>query len=378
MPFPLPSPEDLTRQQEAFMELSLRRFAEAKDLTVSPEAVSRAVRSPHGMISAIVRSQAQLLYGAHLHLRWWGDQYFPDTAEIENLLRHSGFWGINQRPATKAIGRVTFTGTPGTAIPVDLELRSPIGALYLTTQAAAIPAGGAVIVDVRAVEAGAAGNAAAGAKLALVSPLVGLVEQTAIVDADGVAGGAAEETLDDLLGRLLKRIQEPPHGGADFDYPVWVQNAFAASHVRTLPNWVGLGSVGVCVAMGTKAAPRVPTPAEQEAILDHLGRMNTDTPGVRPVTADVVVVPAVLLDVPMTIRLTPDEIAVRQAVTAAAKAFFAREATIGGKLPRSRLSEAISSARGEYAHDLIAPAANVAPTDTQLPVPGAITWAAPE
>jgi len=375
MPFPLPTPEDLTRQQEGLMELSLRQYAEAKGLTVSPEAISRAVRSPQGMVSAIIRSQVQLLYTGHLHLRWWGDQYFPDTAELDNLVRHADIWGVFQRPATKAIGRVTFTGDPGLPIPKDVELRSSTGVLFVTTAPATIPAEGAVLVDVSAMEAGPSGNVEGGARLALVSPLLGLSEQGAIIDADGIAGGASEETPGDLLERLLQRIRQPPHGGAFFDYPVWVQNAFAVSHVRTLPNWIGAGSVGVCVAMGTKDAPRVPTTAELDAILDYLGRMNDpDHQGVRPVTAEVVMVPVELLPVPLEIRLSPDEFAVRQAVDTAVRAFFAKEATIGERMPLSRLSEAISAARGEYSHELIQPSASVMPSLSQLPVPGAITW----
>ncbi|NIX75379.1 baseplate J/gp47 family protein [Microvirga terricola] len=377
MPFPLPSIDDLVRQQEAFMEFSLRRFAEAKGLNVSPEAIARAVRSPVGMVSAIVRGQAQSLYTCHQHLRWWGDQYMPDTAEIEQLIRHSGIWGIFRRPATKAIGKVVFEGSPGTAIPVDLELRSASGVLYRTTTLGAIPAGGSATVNISASDAGVAGNLAGGSILTLVSPLVGLSQQRGIVDAEGLAGGAEEEDLNSLLDRLLKRIREPAHGGAFFDYPNWIFNAFAASHVRTLPNWVGKGTVGVCIAMGTKAEPRVPTSTELDAMLDYLGRVNSQTQGVRPVTAEVVMVPAELLPVPMQVRLTPDEIAIRNAVTSAQKAFFARDAAIGEKLYLSRLSEAISAAQGEYAHDLLDPVANVVPTPRQLPVPGSVTWAGP-
>lgn len=375
MPFPLPTPEELTRRQEAEFEAALRRYADAKGLTVSPEAIARAVRSPHGLISAFARVNAQALYEAHLHLRWWGDQYMPDTAEIENLERHCDIWGIVRRPATKAIGKVTFEGANGTVIPLGLELIAPSGALFETTETGPIAAG-VKLVTVRALEAGSGGNVAAAERLTLVSPLGGLSRQDALVDADGLAGGAAIETDTSLLERLLERIQDPPHGGAAFDYPVWVKNAFAAAHVKTLPNWVGRGTVGVAVAMGTKAAPRAPTPAEITAIGDYLGTLNSQT-GVRPVTAEVLVLAAAITPIALTIAIDPDEVRVRTAITEAHAAFYVRDAAIGGVIFRSRLSEALSSAAGEYRHELIAPAANVVSTALQLPTPGAITWAAP-
>lgn len=99
MPFPLPTPEQLTRQQEAFLEAEVRRVRP----TASPQAIARAVRSPHGLLAVIARCQAMALYGAHLHLRWWGDQYLPDTADEELLGRHADIWGISlERGAERA------------------------------------------------------------------------------------------------------------------------------------------------------------------------------------------------------------------------------------------------------------------------------------
>lgn len=357
------------------METALRRYADAQGLTVSPDAIARAVRSPHGLISAILRNNALMLYEAHMHLRWWGDQYMPDTAELEQLVRHGSIWGIVRRAATKAVGKVTFEGADGTAIPIGLELRAPAGALIETTEAAAL-AGGTAVVAVRALEAGDGGNVAAGERLALVSPLAGLTRQDALVDADGVVGGAAIESDAALLERVLERIQDPPHGGAAFDYPVWVKNVFAAAHVKTLPNWVGRGTVGVAVAMGTREAPRAPTPAEIDDILAYLGTLNSQT-GQRPVTADVLVLAAQLRPVPLSLTIEPDEARVRSAIETAHAAFYVRDAAIGGTVFRSRLSEAISSAAGEYRHELIAPAANVVCAALELPTPGAITWVAP-
>jgi uncharacterized phage protein gp47/JayE len=148
----------------------------------------------------------------------------------------------------------------------------------------------------------------------------------------------------------------------------WARAASAeVAHVAVRPLWLGAGTVGVVAAM---AGPRVPTAPEIALIAAAIEAE-------RPVTAAVIVLPAVLLPVALQIRVSPDTTATRAAITGALDALFAREAAIGMRLPRSRISEAISSAAGEYSHDLVAPAADVVPGPTELPVRGAITWLAP-
>lgn len=365
MPFPLPTPAELTRRMEARLEAAIR----AARPDASPAAVARAVRSPRGMLAILARVTAMELYEAHVHLRWWGDQYFPDTAESEQLARHASIWGIIRRPATFALGRATVAGAPGTIVPAGLQLQGA-GALYEVQSAVTVGGTGAAVLDVQATVAGPDGNAASGMPLSPITLVPGLDPQQAVVDGEGITGGTAIETDGSLRTRLLAEIRAPAHGGARFDYPRWVQNQYAAAQVRCEPNWVGLGTVGVIVAMGTAAAPRVPTSAE-------LAAMAATLEDLRPVTAEVVLVPVVLLPVAHTIVVDPYEVAVTQAVEAAVRTFFAREAVIGEPLYRSRLSEAISAAAGEYRHELTTPAANVLPTPTQLPVPGTVTLHAP-
>lgn len=365
MPFPLPTPQELARRQEARLEAAIQ----AARPDASPQAIARAVRSPRGVLAAIARVQAEALYGLHLHLRWWGDQYFPDTAEAEFLDRHGDIWGIHRRAATRAVGMAQFLGEEGTTISAGFKLRSPTGVILATTEAGTVPLSGSMVLPVKAAGAGPEGNLDPETGLAMVSPIGGI--EAIALDAEGMAGGAAAETDAGLLARLLERIQEPPHGGAAFDYPVWVQNLFPAARVRTLPGWLGPGTVGVAIAMGTRLEPRAPLSAELAEIAAHL---ETE----RPVTvADLAVLPVEIVPVDLTILVQPDELRVRGAVEAAVKTFFAREARIGEPLWQSRLSEAISAASGEYRHDLVAPAGNLEFDPRQLPVPGNFFWSQP-
>jgi uncharacterized phage protein gp47/JayE len=368
MPFPLPSPAELTRQMEASMEASLR----AARPDASPAAIARAVRSPRGITAALIRATVLTVYSCHLHLRWWGDQYFPDTAEVEQLERHASIWGVARRAATKAIGRAEVAGAPGTIVPAGTRLQGAGTVVYEVVDPETLGSDGSAVLDIRATEAGTSGNAPAAFVLTVLESdaVPGLTTQAATVDDSGIVGGAPIETTASLLARLLAEIREPAHGGARFDYPRWIQNEFAASQVVCLPNWVGLGTVGVAVAMGTAAAPRPPTEAELAAMQAH-------TVSQRPVTADVYVLPCQLVAQPLTIGLDPLEARVKLAVQAAASAFFARESVIGETLYRSRLSEALSAAAGEYRHELAVPAGNMTPPPLGLLVPGAINWLDP-
>jgi uncharacterized phage protein gp47/JayE len=372
MPFALPSPEEITRSLEAVAEAALARARPEVD----PVAIARAVRSEKGVIAILLRATALSLYNNHLHLRWLGDQLLPDTAEAEYLDRHASVWGIWRRPATRAVGRAVFSGLPGVVIPLGLTLRSPEGALLAVDIAGStVSAGGTVSVPVRAVAGGAAANASAGAVLPVVDTLPGLTPQAAVADTDGIAGGTDIEDDASLLARLLARIRQAPHGGAAFDYVAWIQNRFAAAKVSVRPGWVGRGTVGVIVAMGSAEAPRAPTAPEMAEMLAYLGPLNSAA-GVRPVTAEVVIVPVTLAPLAIEMATAPDNLSTRAAIEAAIRLFLATEATIGEPVPFSRLSEAASAARGEFKHRFIAPVADVAAAPTALPTFGSITWAA--
>src|SRR3546814_20520723 len=93
------------------------------------------------------------------------------------------------------------------------------------------------------------------------------------------------------------------------------------------------------------------TEDEIEAIQAYLGPQSSAL-GVKPVTARVIVVPAVLEAIPISVRLRPDTAATRLAVTEAFIRFIAslgdvaeegNDSPIGALIARIRVSESISS-----------------------------------
>lgn len=336
----------------------------AERLAASYEAAfpGATPRDPNTVLGVLSRVPALELFAAHLYLRALADELMPDTAEAW-LPRHGDVWGVPRIAAAKAVGSVVFAGTAGLALPSGIAL----GEQWVTTAAAVLDSGGAATVPVSATVTGTGGNVAAGTVLQLVSPIAGLGVQAATVATGGIAGGAAEEAAEAWRARILARIRDPGHGGSAGDYRRWALAA-GAGYVGVYGDWIGAGSVGVVVAMAEATGPRVPTSAE-------LARIAAAIEAERPVTAQVLVLPAVLRAVPITLQVSPDTLAVRAAVLAAIAAHFVDDMGVGTALYRSRLSEAISSASGEYAHRLVAPAADEPAAATEILIPGSITWA---
>lgn len=354
--------------------LAIRPYAD-------PIKLSMAVRGAQGVFSQIIRAVAAEIRELHDHLAWWARQYMPDSADDEAMIRrHANIWGADGRGALTAVGSVLIEGAPGTVLPAGILLTASSGLQYETTVPAVIAGGGSVIVPAIASNAGVRGNLAAGIQLSLTGGPAG-VSRASVSSA--FEGGADEMTPDELKAAYMRRIRQPPHGGAGSDYLPWVQAVADALAVKVLPDWIGRGSVGVVVVMkDSDGTARSPTAEELGRIQAHLGHPSSAT-GVKPVTARVIVLAGELTEVPLTVRLRPDAAVTRAAVTAAFRRFILtigddddnqNESPIGAVIEPSRISEALSAAEGEYAHDLIDPPARYTLGPLQYPVPGSITW----
>jgi uncharacterized phage protein gp47/JayE len=343
MPWPIPTPEDLTSRLAGGMEAAI------------PGLSARSGNSLAGILAGV---QALGLQDVWLYLAFVAAEMFPTTAA--DVARHGGIWGVPQRLASAAVGQVLLAGVAGVAVPAGTSLSGPGGAVYLTQAAITLAGGGLDLVAVTAVVAGTGGNLAAGATLVPTVPVAGL---TGASVATGGLVGTADETLESWRARILTRIQIGPDYGQAGSYARAARGAGAA-YAAERPAWLGAGTVGVVVAM---AGPAVPNTAQLAAVQSALDAM-------RPICAGLTAVAASLLPVAVTVQLVPDTAATRAAVQTALVAFFQTEAAIGGTLYRSRLEEAISSASGEYAHGLTLPAGDVTLTAAQMATLGAVSF----
>ena len=351
MPFNKPELTDLIEAAESDIEARL------------PGADARLRRSNLNVLARVLAGAGHGLYD---FIDFAKDQVLVDSAEAEMLDRHGAVWGIVRTAATFAGGTVQLTGADGKIVPAGTLMQRPDGVDY-TTDAEVTLLAGAASVAVTASKAGLAGNAAAGASLALVSPIAG-VDSSVTVSAGGLTGGADEEDDSSLRTRILDRIQAPPHGGADFDYVKWALAVAGVTRAWVYSRELGLGTVTVRFMMDETYADGLPLAADVAAVQAAL---DAD----RPVTADLTVVAPVAKVLNLTISgLAPSTQAVKDAIEAEVRDLIRREASPGATLLLSHIREAVSIAAGEHDHALVSPAADVAHAVGEIAVFGVITW----
>lgn len=317
-------------------------------------------RADAEVYARVMGGAAHGLYG---FIDWLSNQIIYDTAELEYLERWCSIWDITRKPAASATGVVTFTVQAGSVIPAGTLLQALDGVQYQTTADATITAP-AASAPVSAVEAAAAGNRDAGQSLSLVSPVVGV--QTSAT-AGALSGGADVELDDALRARLLDRIQQPPQGGASYDYITWALEVPGVTRAWVYPGELGAGTVTVRFARDLDASP-IPDAGEVAAVQAYINTL-------KPVTAQVTVVAPV--DVPLNFQiqgLVPSTAPVQTAVLAELQDLLLREAVPGGTILLSHIRAAISAAAGETDYVLVSPAASVTNTTGNMSTMGSVTW----
>jgi uncharacterized phage protein gp47/JayE len=216
---------------------------------------------------------------------------FADTTEGEWLDKRVAEMGLTRKPAVKATGQVTFTGTDGTVIPAGTRLVTG-GAepIYFVTTADATITGGTATVNSEAEEGGTKGNVAAGEITALaLGNLFGVVSVTNSAPFDG---GADEESDEALLARYLDRVRKPATSGNANQYRQWALEIAGVGDAKVYPVWNGPGTVKVVLLDADKTAPA-------QSVIDDVTEY---IESVRPIGATVTVVGAT--EVPINISAT--------------------------------------------------------------------------
>lgn len=302
------------------------------------------------------------VHGLYGYLDWIAAQVIYDTADAEILARWADIWGIGRLPAAAATGSVSFTAEAGAVIAAGTLLQALDGQQYATTADATgtVPT---LTAPVQALAAGAAGNRTAGQSVTLVSPVAG-VQATAT--AGELSGGADAEDDAALRARLLTRIQQPPHGGAAFDYVAWALEVPGVTRAWCYAQELGIGTVTVRFMRDDDTGP-IPDAGEVAAVQAHLAAL-------RPVTAQVTVAAPIADPLAFTIAPTPSTAAVRAAIEAELADLLLREAEPGGTILLSHIRAAISAAAGENNYVMSTPAADVTHATGHIATLGTITW----
>ena len=318
-------------------------------------------RSVLGGLSRVLAGASHML---HAHISWASNQILPDTSEAEILARQASIYNLTRKASAFASGTADFTFTQASQLPAGTKVRRSDGVEFEVIAGISPVAAGTYSASIRAVASGDSGNTAVGVQLLMISPVAYVNQSASTVS---LAGGADEETDERLRARLLKRIQEPPHGGSSQDYVAWALEIPKVTRAWAFPSYTGIGTVGITFTLDEEPGGPIPDGAKVQEVQAFIDL-------VRPVTAAPTVFAPTPIAMDPVITLTPNTPAVQAAVEAAIADLHRREAIPGGTLLLSHIREAISSAAGETDHVLVSPVADVVVNNGELSVPGVITW----
>ena len=296
------------------------------------------------------------------YLDWQAKQYLPDTAERQFLDRWGNIFLVNadgsrgRKLATFAAGTALLTATAPTVLPAGSMFLA--GTVAYQTTAAVTLGVGVNTVPLRALDAGALGNLAAGSALSMAVAVVG-VSGSAGIAVGSMTGGADEESDDELRARVLARIRQPPMGGAAYDYVAWALQVAGVTRAWCSPLEMGMGTVTVRFMCDDLRASNggLPTAADVAAVASYLDLM-------RPVAVkDRFVASPIPQPVNFALQnLVGDSTALRAAVAKGVAAMLMRRATpayaLNGvrqpatNIPSAWVDAAVYQAVGGVAYDL--------------------------
>lgn len=170
---------------------------------------------------------------------------FLDTAVGDFLDKKAlevGNGGVERKPATKAKGKVIFTGKNTTVIPVGFKIRSD-SMIFVTTSSETI-FNNKAIVDIECIEAGIKGNVPEQAINTLVDKLQGI---ESVTNEQATTGGAEIEDDESLRERAFLKTRFPGTSGNIYHYMHWALDVNGVGRAKVFPLWNGPGTVKVSI-----------------------------------------------------------------------------------------------------------------------------------
>ncbi len=345
------------RTVEAIYE-ALRAACEERCGCVIGDSCDMAVR----LYAAAAQIQA-----LEVQAEWVARQSFPQTAEGEMLDRHAEMRGITRLGAERAEGVLRFSVSQAAAtdlaIPAGSVCLARSGEAFETTEEGVLKAGElSVDIPARAVEAGAAGNVAAG-RIALMGPYPTGIQRC--TNPAAFAGGRDSEDDGSLRARVLESFRRLPNGANAAFYEAAALGHSGVAAAKAVGRARGTGTVNVYLT-SPAGMPSQALLTEVEADLAERREIAVEVKVLAPAAATVNVAAAVKPEAERSFAevKTAVEEAVRQHFTGA---------LLGKGVLLAELGSLIYGVEGVANCRLTAPAADLAAAATVLPVLGTVT-----
>ena len=298
---------------------------------------------------------------------WVLDQSFPQTAVGQYLDYHAQTRALTRLAAARAEGVLRFSSSGAAAADYAIGEGTTVmtsgGVRFETTEAAVLKKGESYVdVPARAMEAGADGNAVAGAVHIMAAYPVGVAR---CVNPAAFTGGSDEESDEKLRGRILASFKRLPNGA---------NAAFYEQEAMSFPNVAAAKAVGRARGTGTvDVYVTTHGGAPTDELLDEIEEVLQKK---REIAVDVKVKAPTQKGVDIKAELAAEEGWTMQEITDAAKAalgaYFTGE-RLGEAVYASKLASILYGVEGVENCHLIAPAADISAGATELPVLGTVT-----
>lgn len=308
-------------------------------------------------------TQIQALYH---QAKWILEQSFPQSAQGIYLEQHAALRGLRRTAATHATGMIRF-GADNAAVDLTIEAgticMTSTGTRFSTTEDAILSAGASYVdVPAQAVEAGAAGNAAAGTITTMSAMPIGI---QACGNPEAFRGGAESESDEALRARLLDSYQRLPNGGNTAYYEQTVLSYAGVAAATAVGRPRGVGSVDVYIA-AEKGVPDSELLDAIAAYLEERREISVDlqvrAPSTSPVDISVTILPAA----------GTSFAAAKEQVDAALRGTFTG-ALLGKGITLAALGDLLYHLDGVQNYRITSPSADIAASPTILPTLGAVT-----
>ena len=298
---------------------------------------------------------------------WVLDQSFPQTAQGKYLDYHAETRALTRLTAARATGVLRFSAPSAAVTDYEIEAGSAAmttgGVRFETTEKATLRKGEtSVDVPARAVEAGANGNAIAGAVHVMAVYPVGI---TRCENPEAFSGGSDEESDEKLRERVLESYRRLPNGA---------NAAFYEQEALRFPNVAAAKAVGRARGIGTVdvyVSTHGGAPEEE-----LLGEISAALQKKREIAVDVAVRVPTEKSIDVEAELEAEQGWTMREITDAAqealRAYFTGE-RLGEPVYRAKLASILYSVPGVKNYHLLAPAADVPAGATELPVLGKVT-----
>ena len=169
---------------------------------------------------------------------------FPQTSWGDWLTKKAEEHGIIRQEATNSSVILTITGQAGIAVSEGALFSTNDGKNFITVETKKIESTGTVDIKAQSQDVGTSCNVDAETITKIPMSIYGV---SAVTNKNSAYDGFDEETDEELLERLLFKVQKPATSGNPYHYVQWATEVTGVGGVKVIRLWNGPGTVKVII-----------------------------------------------------------------------------------------------------------------------------------